>query len=262
MNADQRRRHAIEAFQDVIVEIYREHGLRSISGLDNSYVLNERQVLQWYYKVIRKAQIKFKDVNFHEVFDDLVFCSDEIMHFTAQLFLYLPYLNSPIRDAYELEGQIIYPNQQNLAAKRFGMFTNSVFEKLYNYWDRIGDLIAIYFPEKFAGKKVYFGTVIGAIQDEFKASDNYRWLKEFKENEYNGLNEKRIKVVHYINNDTTFKYKHLALLGDREALERLIAERDELPEYFKKQIDFILTGFEKTVQLLEEITEKRLQDIE
>jgi len=129
------------------------------------FMIGDRQVLAWFFKIVRKGQIKYPEVNFHEVFDDIVFCSDEILYQTALLFLYAPYMNNPIQDGYFFHDRMVYPNHQNLSAKRFGMHSNSAFEKVYNFWDRVGDLLAIYMAEAFpAGRNVYFGTAVEAIR--------------------------------------------------------------------------------------------------
>ncbi|HYF68766.1 MAG TPA: Cthe_2314 family HEPN domain-containing protein [Ohtaekwangia sp.] len=255
--------NAIDLFQKEIVTIYKEKKLRSISGLDMDFVIGDRQVLAWFFTAVRKGQNKFKKVNFHEVFDDIVFCSDEILYHTALLYLYGPYLNNPVNDGHFFHDRMIYPNHQNLPAKRFAMHSNTAFEKVYNFWDRIGDLIAIYLPEAFPpGRNVYFGTSIDAIPEKYHSSESYKWLKAFKEDEYKTMNSKRIGVVHYLTNDTVFRHKHLEASSNKEVLEGLIAERDALPDFFTKQIDFALEGFVRTVQLLEEITAEELKDIE
>jgi len=254
--------NAIDLFQQEIVTVYKEKKLRSIAGIDSEFMIGDRQVLAWFFSIVGKGQLKFKSVNFHEVFDDLVFCSDEILYHTALLFLYLPHMNNPIDDGFFFYNRIVYPNNQNIAAKRFGMHSHTAFEKVYNFWDRIGDLIAIYIPEAFPpGRNVYFGTAIDAIPKKYHESENYKWLKHFKENGYKEMNAKRIGVVHYLTNTTVFRHKHIQAASNKEVLEKLISERDALPDYFNKQIDLTLEGFIRTVKLLEEITAEDLKDI-
>lgn len=38
-------------YQEAIKAIYRENGLTSLSGLDQSYEVNERQIVQWHSEV-------------------------------------------------------------------------------------------------------------------------------------------------------------------------------------------------------------------
>jgi len=261
MDKDQRYR-AIWDFQDVINVVYKEQELKSLAGLNKEFLVNERQIVGWYFNVVRKGRIKFKDFNFHKCFDDLIFCSDEILHFTALLYVYAPHMNNPINDGYWFVDRMVYPNMQNLEAKRFSMFSNSVTEKVYNYWDRIGDIIAAYFPDLIDPKRVFFPTAIDIIPKRFHASPNYIWLKEFREGEYKRMNEKRKDVVHYLTHDTDFRHKHLESTSDKENMEKLVNERDGLPDFFKAQIKFTLDGFEKAILLIDEITFEELKDVQ
>jgi hypothetical protein len=45
--------------------------------------------------------------------------------------------------------------------------------------------------------------------------------------------------------DTDFRHKHLGKSTDEEELLLLIAEREELPEFYKNHIAFTLTGLKK-----------------
>lgn len=252
---------AIWDFQRAVVEIYKEEELKSLSGPNREFEVNGRQIVQWYFDVIRKGQIKYKDFKFHECFDDLLFCSDEILYFTGLLYLYTPYANNPINDGYWFVNRMVYPNFQNLEAKRLSMVANSASEKVYNFWDRIGDLIATYFPSLIEPKRVYFPIAIDIVPAKFHNSENYIWLKEFKDGEYKNLNKKRKEVVHYLTHDTAFRHKHLESTSNKEDIEKLIKERDSLPDFFKSQIQLTLVGFEKAILLIEEITEEELKDV-
>jgi hypothetical protein len=255
------RHKAIWDFQQAVIDIYKEKELKSLAGPNREFDVNGRQIIQWYFNIVRKGRLKFKDFNFHECFDDLIFCSDEVLYFTGLLYLYAPYMNNPINDGYWFVDRMMYPNFQNLEAKRFSMISNSVSEKVYNYWDRIGDLIATYFPDLIDPKRVFFPTAIDIIPTKYHSSDNYKWLKEFRDGEYKRINEKRKEVVHYLTHDTDFRHRHLESTSNKEEMEKLIKERDGLPDFFKGQIKYTLDGFEKTILLIEEITTEDLKDV-
>lgn len=257
------RENIIWDFQRAIISVYNEHSLTSLKGLKDDFIVNERQILKWYFDVVRKGQCKYYEVfNFHQSFDDLIFCSDEIMYFLAHMYLYRPYLNNPVKDGFFFGDGMLYPNYQNLEAKRYSMFSNIVSEKLYNYWDRIGDLIATYFPTLIKPDKVFFPKAIEIIPCEYHNDENYKWLKEFKENSYRKLNQIRKLTVHYTTEDTQFKHRHLSGSGKKEQMEELFNDRYALADTFKVQLDLTLTGFEKTLLLIEKITEETLSDID
>lgn len=250
-------------YQSLVVKVYKEQGLDCLSRLDESFLLNGREIFIWYNEVMRKSCVKHKGAFYHmKVLDDILFCSDELLYFTGLLYLHRPYINNPIKDAFSTDGGMIYPNFQNLYAKRFSMFADIASQKAYNYWDRLGDVIASFFPERIKSDKVFFPSAIEAIPDEFRNSPHYIWLNSFKQKEYVELNKKRKRVVHYFTSDTDFKYSHLEKgTRSKEEIEALQAVRESLPDFYKAQIGLTLEGFEKTLLLLEEISATLFVDI-
>lgn len=253
------REQTIYDFQARIVEIYKEQSIKSISGINLEFIVNGREISPWYFSTIQKGKETHTNFDFNKWFDDIVFCSDEILHFTALLYLYGPYMNNPLKEGYSLNGRVVYPNHQNMPAKRFSMYANSLTEKVYNFWDRIGDIIATFFPNEIKSKNVYFASTIDSIPSEFHDSANYKWLKAFKENDFKEMNQKRIQIVHYTALDTQFKYTHLDYSDDEGMLIKLINERNSLPDYFNKHIQTSLDGFERTILFIEEVTKIKLQ---
>jgi len=247
-------RNVLDAFQAAIIAIYKKESLTCLRGLHNEYELNGRNILAWHSEVITANEIKYKTgKTYYNNISDLLFCSDEVLYFTANLFLYRPYINNPLNDYQIFNGKEIFPNYQNLAGKRYSMFADIVGQKLYNYWDRIGDLIATFFPNKLKPEKIYFSSAINIIPNEFHGSSNYVWLKNFKENEYAKLNMLRKQIVHYYTTDTQYNSEHLELASDREKMEALHAEREALPDFYKQQIQHTIEGFQRTLQMLEEV---------
>lgn len=257
------RHELIWEYQRSIIDLYKEHGLTSLRGLDDKYEINGRQIIMWHSEVTRKCSVKHNgQFNYFKNFDDLLFCSDELLYFTAHLFLYRPYINNPIEEGFQFSGRMVYPNYQNLEAKRYSMFADVTSQKAYNYWDRIGDLIASFFPDKIMPHNVFFPTAIEAIPADFHDSENYLWLKDFKENGYVELNKMRKQIVHYTTSDTDFKHKHLERTSDKEAMQELQREREHIADFYKNHISLTLTGLEKTFQFFEDINPKLFADVE
>ncbi len=257
------RRELIFEYQRSIMDIYKEHDLTSLRGLDDEYKINGRQIIMWHSETTRKSSLKHNgQFSYWKNLDDLLFCSDELLYFTAHLFLYRPYINNPVKEGFHFSGQMVYPNYQNLEGKRYSMFADITSQKAYNYWDRIGDLIASFFPEKLKPNEVFFPKAIEAIPKDFHYSDNYLWLKDFKENGYVELNKMRKQIVHYTTSDTDFKYKHLERTSDQVAMQALQDERELLADFYKNHIYLTLTGLEKTLLLFEEINPSLFADIE
>lgn len=257
------RHELIWEYQRSIIDIYKEHDLTSIRGLDAKYEINGRQVIMWHSEATRKCSVKHNgQFDYLKNFDDLLFCSDELLYFTAHLYLYRPYINNPVEECFHFSGRMVYPNYQNLEAKRYSMFADVTSQKAYNYWDRIGDLIASFFPDKIKPHNVFFPSAIEAIPSDFHKIDNYLWLKDFKEDGYVELNKMRKQIVHYTTSYTDFKHKHIERTSDKEAMQALQSERESIADFYKKHISLTLTGLVKTLLFFEDINPKLFADVE
>lgn len=246
-----RRQELIWDWQREIIEIYEKENLKNLSGLDLSFNYNGRQVLKWYFDTVRQGMNRNINFDFQRWIDDVILIVDEILYFTASLYLYRPYMNSPLEEGELFNGKMLYPNRQNLESKRYEMFSNILFEKIYNYWDRVGDLIAAYFPGALPAHRIYFSTILQAIPAEFKTNEPYLWLLNFNDNEFKDLNKKRKDIVHHITLPTSFKYEHLEHCGDREQIERILDERYKRADFAKENLTLCLQGFEKVVEFIE-----------
>lgn len=244
----------INVFQNAIIDIYKRENLQCLRGVVNEGFIKDKELTPWFFDVVNKFHSTRDCI---KMLEELRSCSDEIMYFTAQLYLYKPFINNPLSEEISLgNDKYLFPNNQNLSAKKYFMYVNVVFEKLYNFWDRIGDLIASFFPELINPKKVFFATAIDIIPKEYHSIEAFVWLKTFKENEYNELNNKRIQVVHYISPNTEDTANHLFILTDRNETEKWITQRYERTEYFKNQINCTIEGMYNTLTLLEKIENK------
>lgn len=257
------RQNIIWEYQNAIKGIYREENINCLRGENESYLIKDRPILLWHSQVTRKCKLKYQTFDQFKNIDDLLLYSDQVMHFTAQLYLYRPYLNNPLDDAFAMQsGMMVYPNYQNLEAKRYNMYTDIVSEKLYSYWHRIGDLIAAFFPELIKPERVFFATAFDIIPKEYHNIESYKWLKNFRETTFKEINSKRKEIVHYTSSDTESKYKLMFNKGEREEVETWVSERHRIADEFKNQIDISIEGFYQTMLMLEEINKTLFADIE
>ncbi len=257
------RHELIWEYQRSIIDLYKEQGLTSLRGLYDKYEINGRQIIIWHSEATRKCSVKYNgQFDYLKNFDDLIFCSNELLYFTAHLYLYRPYINNPIEEGFHFSERMVYPNYPNLEAMRYSMFADVTSQTVYNYWDRIGDLIASFFPDKIKPHNVFFPTAIEAIPADFHHNKNYLWLKDFKENGYLELNKMRKQIVHYTTSDSDFKHKHLERTSDKEAMQELQIEREHLADFYKNHISLTLTGLEKTLLFFEDINPILFADVE
>lgn len=251
----------LDNLQATIIDIYNENDLECLRGLRNRYEFFGKQILVWYSDATRKVSINNTKFDRNGIMDDLLFISDEIIYFTAHLYLYAPYLNDPIKESYPFAGRRIYPNYENFAAKRFYMYADVVLQKIFNYWDRIGHIIAAFYPKEFKKKNIHFTSSIDVIEPQIQLSESYKWLKKFRENDFRTLNRKRKNVVHKSTTSSTAKYDHLKITSNKKAIELWMNERNDFPNYCKNQIEKTLIGFKHVLELAEILSNVKLGHI-
>lgn len=244
-------------YNNLIQKVYSDHNLRNLSGLNLEFILNNRPLLQWHHDTINKFdRSKLNDFDYSGNLKDILYFSDEILVFTASLFLFRPFVNDPIKDKQTLNGVAIYPNFKNHYSVRYNMFANIACQSTYNYWDRIGDLIASFFEDRIDSSRVYFTTAIDAIPEMYCDNENFRWLKEFRETKYKELNELRRKTVHYSSIGTSFDIQHSSnAFKEFDSIERLQKEKLGWPEYFKSHIEYSIEGMSQTLQYLDYLSQ-------
>lgn len=241
-----------------ILSIYEKENLIPLRGEDNSHKLpNGKEILAWHFEVTRHCWLYYKNNHFdyNRNIDDLLFSSDEIVYFLAHLYLYKPYINNPIKDSYHTGQNMVYPMNINLEGKRYDMYLGVVFEKIYNFWDRIGDLIASFFPKRFTGN-VYFSKTIIDLKIDYSGNADYDWLYEFVENEFMDFNKERINIVHYVSKNTDHVWEQLNHVTDFNKTKAFVEKRANYVEYFKDLNRKTIIGYEKTINLLEKINNR------
>ncbi len=245
----------LEKHHHLIQEIYNKKELKCLRGeREDDHRLAGRSVYEWYFNTCDKIRDRDETFEYQFVIDNLLFYSDEIMFFTANLILVQPFLTDPEFGKLELEGKEIYPYDSNLADKRFNMYTEIIIEKLYSYWSQISLILKGYFIPQLSQYRVNFASVINELEKNKIESENFNWLLKFKKGEYSILNKKRKEIVHTASADTTYRKAFFKNISNPDELRKYIEERQNLPSYFKKHILYSISGFEKTLNLINEIS--------
>lgn len=250
----------IQAWNKRLYEIYAQEQLTSIRGFgeeEDFWKHNGVDLYDRYIQVIVRPQVPALTFDPHDILDELISISDQILHFTAHTFLYGALINDPIFDGHQPPGypNPIYPNIQNLEAKRFDLYVDAVFEKIYGFWSRLANLLNHYLPIPLKPHAVDFTRVVDQLPKQLSKlqfSTNYQWLINYKDNEHKAFNDQRRVIVHHLTTSTTFKNSHLAA-KTRADMQALMDERYAIPAFFKDEMYLTITGFEKVVNLIAEI---------
>ena len=182
---------------------------------------------------------------------DISIIQDDLIYTTGILFTLRPYINNALNESINYMGQPRVTYFQNMFDSLYLMYASFCFEKLYNFWDRIGDKIANEFPDDFKDpKSIMFANVIQKIRNTKFDDNNIKWLIDFKDTEFKDFNEKRKIVVHYEQIESKYKKLFLDNINDKQIIENNWIEKSTLPEFFKKHIEMTNEGIKNTYEFV------------
>lgn len=246
----------IEKYEAQLNDIYQKENILCLSDWE-SVKFDNKNALQFISDNCLTVRNK---VNSEGIFDtivhDLIFSiSQDIKFSLGNIYLYkeLGINNFLNEHTTTPQGETIFTYRQTLGDSRFFFYVNVCFEKLYNFWDRIGDLLSLALDLKIKPTEIYFPKVIREIEKINSQSINFKSLKEFSENEYQDiLNRIRKLIVHYRQKDTDFRFAWLKNLNNEEGILKLQQEKDELLCLLKDQMHLTIDGFRNAILLINE----------
>ncbi len=227
-------------------------GFRSLWDDDKRF--QGKNAIMFFSDVINKNRTSpFIKLSWHETFDDLARCVADLRYTLTEMTTYRQFITNFLEDKATWNGKSIYRYFPTFYDKQYWLKAGIIIQFLYNYWDKLGSILAAYFAPMLPARQVYFGKIIDMIDAKFYISPNYLWLKNFKDNNFKKLNGKRIKVVHYTNIESEFFQEYTRKNTSKNDLEQLENEKVELANYFIQEYGNILSGFEYTMLLVDEV---------
>lgn len=192
----------------------------------------------------------FKD--FH-VYHDLARTVEDFNYMISTLKVYRPYIQNLLDSKVKINGEDLFRYFPSYFDKLYMMNAGLTFSLFYNFWDKIGDLLDNCFGVISPGRNVYFGTVIARFPISYHASVHYKWLKDFKDNEFDKLLQRRNNIVHYTALESQIYQGYMNNLQDENEIEKLQDEIYSYVRFFQGQARLALEGFQQTVKLIDEI---------
>ncbi len=176
------------------------------------------------------------------LYDDLVFISNDLVHFTSFLFLLRTFINDATKEA----GTYF----QNLYDARCLSYASILHSAVYNFWDRIGDLLHCFFATGLLDDKVYIGRVLNNFPATHKDSYNFQRISDIYTNHVRSLIFERNEDAHNQSTATTHFYREILAKDDKQREQTELKLR--LPDLFKEQIGLAYEGFQLALCLIAE----------
>lgn len=226
-------------FDNEVRKLYDSIPLRHLSMIE----FDGKNSATIFSEILRKKTpvrpLPFSDFKIH---DELDFITKDIKYLTALTYFFRPYIDNPYRDG-------VY--HQTITDKRYLMFTSLTVQCIYNFWDRIGDLLDLYFRTGLPDTSIYFGRVLNNMPKDYKENDYYTVLYKIYKEELTPFIATRDEVVHYYQLECKMYWGAIEHISNREELKKLQNEKDAYPDLFKKHLELTFVGFENVLRLID-----------
>lgn len=244
--------HELQSFFDWNEQIFKtqtENELRDlyhvdIDGQTTGTVLSDI--------IFRKHNIHKFPYSPFKIHDEFIAISKDIKYVSGILFFLRPY----IIDTEKSEGIYL----QNLPDRRYLVYATFGLQSVYNFWDRLGDMLYLFFPTKIKADDVYFGRVLDRIEDPYKNTLPYIELKALYD-EMKALLNLRHESVHHFQIETLHYWGNTQHFNNDEERNRLNAEKFTYPDKLKRALEVCNIAFVAALNLIDELPDKPTEEI-
>jgi hypothetical protein len=222
----------------------------SIHILPNQF--DGKNATNFFIDIIRLTKNRGVLKNDFDVFDDIARCHQDIVFCLGEILNCRPYISNFTDHPTKVGTKTIYSYFPSVYDKHYLSECSRAFELFYNYWDKIGDIIAKYITPEIPDKQVTFAKVCESLSKLEKSSSSAEWQINFKENDYKNLNNRRRQIVHYISLESSM---YSSYRGNNMNYEKLIEaqkEKEGLINYLIEHYQYTIDGFYHSMKLIEE----------
>ncbi len=140
-----------------------------------------------------------------------------------------------------------FPTQTD---QMFFYYVDDAFMRIYNAWNRIGNLLNTFFPVR--KRNVYFTNVMDSLAEnpDLNKNTNFRSLLDFRSCGYKEFNSKRNEIVHNTSSSAEYFSEFVNQNTDAQALARIQEERDSLPQFLEDQYCRLLKGIDEMLEVI------------
>jgi hypothetical protein len=180
--------------------------------------------------------------------EEFLFLSQDLIYIMAIVELLQPYINNSIKEGGSYN--------QTLEDHLYLRYAGNGFQIIYSFWDRIGDILALFFQTGQTGD-VYLARVFNNFPAEYKSETFHELFKLYK-TDVEPVLQDRHGVVHTFGLKTKYRWEALEKNQSESDLEKLQNEKDSYPPLFRNQLSNIFIGFKLTMQLIAELPDKEV----
>lgn len=234
---------------------------------------NNQSPFGYYCDVIRKSRVTPQlnsSVGDYYFYQEIFVAHQEIKEAIATANLYKKYLSPILHNKDIYEGRTFYYPWLNYYDKMYMLACSLGFERLYTFWDRIVFMVYNFYQGGIPEMNLSFDNYLKKIENQINAktstllfnpaSQNVKWLMDFRKNQYLEITEKRHRIIHFkITSDwqglpwsKTITNVYQNNLNPQELL-KLQVEIYQLQDILMKHFSLCIEGFEKSLALIDEL---------
>jgi len=246
----------IEDYNNQLFSIYEKHKLVCLS--DDACIIRDQNVTSFYSSCTSGVKLQNTGTTRFNNEKELINCSKDIKYHLGQLIAYKALL--PIRIFKPVEyGSNSYTFFQDRPTLRFVQQANTLFEKLYNYWDAIGDTLHYHLKTNLKPRQVGFIKVLEALNQKYPdlilVSIEFKWLYDFKNTEFKDINGERKDIVHYFNLETKVWGDWIRNVSNPDELYEIEKKLFGLVDKFENELKNCIVGFEMALAFIQKNSE-------
>ncbi|MEJ8803426.1 Cthe_2314 family HEPN domain-containing protein [Pontibacter sp. H249] len=234
-----------EGFNEQIFKVYDERNLKNLSQVK----FEEETSTAFLSNVLRRKvniyPLPYSDFKIH---DELDFITKDIKYVIGVLYFLKPF----IIDTDYSQGTY----RQNLEDRRYLMYANFGLQSIYNFWDRIGDILHLYFETGLSLENVYLGRVLNNIKPAHKAKPEYQTLNNIYETHLKTFFNERNVTVHHFQLECQFYWGFIEASRDLEKQAELNERKHNLPLLFENLLNLCFEGFKAALDLINTLPDK------
>ena len=240
--------YRIDLFRKFTYELFAEYKVLGIKTLAD-YDFEGKGSAAFMSDITRRKNnihpFPYPDFKIH---DELNFITKDIKYVTGMLHIFRPFIN----DSYKDQGHY----HQTLEDSRYLMYANFGLQSIYNFWDRLGDLLFLFFKTGLTSDQVYFGRVINNMEPAYKSTTAYKDLFDLYNQKIKSIFDARHEAVHHFQLECKHYWGNIELRTDKPKLKELNEEKRICADTMKEQLDICRNGFYLTLKLINELPDK------
>jgi HEPN superfamily protein len=202
-----------------------------------------------FINILRKKQpVQSLPYSEFMIYDELDFVLQDLKYVIGILSVMRPYINNPRQE------QLTY--YQTLEDHLYLRYSSFGFQSIYEFWDRLGDLLHLFFHTKLKVADVYFGRVMRDIGTTHGSVPEFLALKAFYDSSVQAVLDQRHDIVHHYLLKSKARWDHIQHHDNPTQLRKDFEEKAGYLDVLFQQALNCINGYRLVLALINTLPDK------